>query len=101
MATWYRVRHYLRKIDPLEIIKETDKFVFYADTFFGGRVRREAKDGTSESLHPTFQAAKLELIARLSRKLVYAREEVIRLEQDVRRANELTEPGTGAQETTA
>ena len=102
MATWYKVRHYTGKIEPLEVIKETDKFVSYSDTFFGGRIRREAKDGTSESVHPTFQAAKLELIARLSQKLMYAREEVARLERDVRRANELIGPGTpGAEETTA
>ena len=94
MATWYRVWYSGLKIDPVEVVRETKDYVFVqsADPLYGAQPRRDKKFSGYESIHPSFRAAKLELIAHLSKKLQNARDIVSRLEYQVSAANEYPEP---------
>jgi len=100
MAIWYRVWYSGSKITPVEVERETKDYVFVKSTniYRGTTSLREKKSSEYESVHPSFRAAKLELIAHLSKKLQNAKDTVSHLEQRVREANEYPEP---AQETTA
>ena len=90
---WYCTTHYLKKIVPVDVIRETANFVFVRVSRYGETVeKRYSKDSEGESYHPSFKLAKLELIARLSTKLQNARDIVSRLEYQVSAANEYPEP---------
>jgi len=99
LMLWYCTTHYLKKIVPVDVIRETANFVFVRISRYGEPVeKRYSKDSEGESYHPSFKLAKLELIARLSAKLQNARNNVSQLERYVHEANEYPEP---AQETKA
>jgi hypothetical protein len=87
---WYKVKY--GKIEPVEVIRETPAFVVVKDDFWNRESRVAKRDGWHGSYHPTFQAAKLELIAQYSRDVVSSEKSLVAAKINLSKANALEEP---------
>lgn len=77
-------------IRPRKVIKETEHFVFVAD--HGRKPRREHKNGTSR-FFADWRDAQQHLIARCDLRVERARDDLVRAESALRKAQNLLPPG--------
>lgn len=93
-TTWYRLNVYSKKITPVKVVKETDKFVTIIDEFWGNsRERRTAKAG---EYFKTFAEARDYRVAALEKSLEYKKEELQRLRSELGQWQAMTEQGAEA-----
>lgn len=84
MSTWYMTRRYSTQIEPIEVVRETQKQVIYLRRQFSlsGPDRfietRTPKDGVFEKFFPTWEEAHQYLLKHFEERVISAR---LRLEQ--------------------
>ena len=78
METWYRIRKYREDIQPVTVVKATEKQVVTLEPFLnnGFREVRQAKFSEYESYFPTWDKAYAAIRERLQRKIAYCRKEI-------------------------
>lgn len=72
MSTWYKIGRWEPKIEPVEVVKHTEKTVTLAKTKYW-RERRADRQGMREQYYPTWQEAHTALLRRAVGELDSAR----------------------------
>jgi len=63
--TWWVADRYKATVKPITVTKSSEQFVTYEYCDWNGRIasRRQAKDGSSDWIRPTFEQAKMCLVS--------------------------------------
>lgn len=94
-AIWYRVQKYHNKIEPVEVVKETGKFVVIEHKgFLDNRpyTSREAKVSEYSSYFPYYGDARQKLLERLSTHIAWMETDLVKKKQELQILSETVQP---------
>lgn len=92
MATWYKTNKWDAKIEPVEVVRETNKCVFILTR--GGEQRKD-KVGEFGIYHPTIDAARAHLIEKREAKVQSLRHQLLDVELQLAELRSAAPPERG------
>jgi hypothetical protein len=92
MTTWYRVTRWSKDIEPIEVVKETEKTLTIVTMWFDKKINRVCrKDGSNEGYFRTWQDALSELIRYQEANIKHHTDELARATSEWNRLKRLPE----------